>query len=93
STENHLNEQNKFDDKTNSSDDIENFEKLISSIQDLLLLILILFHYQRQYLHHLLFLYCLSSSASNTITKKAPLKLIIKRIQHPPTSTKIKYDI
>ncbi|CAF4515015.1 unnamed protein product [Rotaria sp. Silwood2] len=83
-------DENEFDDKTKSSDDIQNFEELTNSTQNLLPISDII---------------SLSSSISSpptisscssssiTITKKAPLKFVIKRLQQPPTSTKIKYEL
>ncbi|CAF1051728.1 unnamed protein product [Rotaria sordida] len=84
-------DEDEFDDRTKSSDDIENFEKLTNSTQDLLPLSNII-SLSSSISSPPVISSC-SSSSSNTITKKAPLKFIIKRLQQPPTSTKIKYEL
>ncbi|CAF1015632.1 unnamed protein product [Rotaria sp. Silwood1] len=84
-------DEDECDDKAKSSDDIQNFEELTNSIQhslsssDIISL--------SSTVSSSPTISSCSSSPSTTIIKKAPLKFIIKRLQQPPTSTKIKYEL
>ncbi|CAF2408385.1 unnamed protein product [Rotaria sp. Silwood2] len=84
-------DEEELDDKAKSFDDIQNFDILTDSIQDPLPLSDII-SLSSTVSSSPIISSC-STSRVTTIIKKAPLKFIIKRLQQPPTSNKIKYEL
>ncbi|CAF2628116.1 unnamed protein product [Rotaria sp. Silwood2] len=84
-------DEEELDDKAKSFDDIQNFDILTDSIQDPLPSSDII-SLSSTVSSSPIISSC-STSRVTTIIKKAPLKFIIKRLQQPPTSNKIKYEL